>query len=91
MEPIYKKTYNSLTQGEKDVLKDVRKKDGKMMFYIHQSMHERILPIFASEKQCKEAWDILQTYYEGMEKVKTSKLQILRRYFETMSMKDKIQ
>jgi hypothetical protein len=31
---------------------------------------------------------ILQTYYQGMDKVKTSKLQILRRDFETLSMKD---
>jgi ubiquinone/menaquinone biosynthesis C-methylase UbiE len=69
-------------------LKDQRKKDGKMMFYIHQSMHESILPRVASTKKAKEAWDILQTSYQGMDKVKTSKLQILRRYFETLSMKD---
>jgi hypothetical protein len=33
--------------------------------------------------------DILQTSYQGMDKDKTSKLQILRRVFETFSMKDK--
>jgi len=36
----------------------------------------------------KEAWDILQTSYQCMDKFKISKLQILRRDFETLSMKD---
>jgi hypothetical protein len=88
VEPTDQATYNALTQAEKDALKDQRKKDGKTMFYIHQAMHESILPRVASTKQAKEAWDILQTSYQGMDKVKTSKLQILRRDFETLSMKD---
>ena len=36
--------YNNLTQAEKDVLREQRKKDGKALFYIHQAMHESILP-----------------------------------------------
>jgi hypothetical protein len=69
-------------------LKDEIKKDGKAMFYIHQAMHERILPRVASENKSKEAWDILQTSYQGMDKVNTTKIQNIKRYFETMSMKD---
>jgi hypothetical protein len=88
VEPIDQATYNSFTQAKKDVLKDQRKKDGNALFYIHQAMHESILLRVASSNQAKEAWDILQTSYQGMDKVKTAKLQILRRYFETMSMKD---
>jgi hypothetical protein len=88
VEPVDRTTYNALTQAEKDALKDQRKKDGKMMSYIHQAMHESILPRVASAKQAKKAWDILQTSYQGMDKVKTSKLQILIRDFETLSMKD---
>jgi hypothetical protein len=60
VEPTDQTTYNALTQAEKYVLKDQRKKDGKMLFYIHQSMHESILPRIALAKQAKEAWDILQ-------------------------------
>jgi hypothetical protein len=59
-----------------------------VIFYIHQAMDERIVPRVASTKKDKEAWDILQTSYQGMRKVNISKLQILRRDFETMSMKD---
>jgi hypothetical protein len=81
-------TYDSLTQAERDFLKDQRKKDGKTLFYIHQAMHESILPRVAPAKQSKEAWDILQMSYKGMDKVNSAKLQIVRRDFETMSMKD---
>jgi hypothetical protein len=69
-------------------LKDQRKKDEKKLFYIHQAMHESILPRDSLEKKDKEAWDILQPSYQGMDKLKASRLQILRRYFETLSMKD---
>jgi hypothetical protein len=89
VEPVDQESCNSLTQANKYVLKDQRKKDGKALFYIlHQAMHERILPRIASAKQAKEEWDILQTSFQGMDKVKTTKLQILRRYFETLLMKD---
>jgi hypothetical protein len=69
-------------------LKDQRKKDGKAFFYIQQAMHESILPRFASANQAKEEWHILQTSYQGMDKVNTSRLQIIRRDFETLSMKE---
>jgi hypothetical protein len=59
-----------------------------MLFYIHQAMHESILPRVVAENQAKEACDTLKTSYQGMDKEKTAKLHILRRDFETMSMKD---
>ena len=64
VEPIDQGSYNALTQAEKDVFKEQRKKDGKMLFYIHQAMHESILPRVASTNKAKEAWDILQTDYQ---------------------------
>ena len=54
VEPAIQTTYNALTKAEKDDLKDQRKKNGKMMFYIHQAMHERILPRVSSTKKAKE-------------------------------------
>jgi hypothetical protein len=36
----------------------------------------------------KKAWDILETSYQGMNKVKIAKLQSLRREFENLQMKD---
>ena len=52
-------------------------------------MHERILPRVATKINAKQAWDTLETAYQGLDKViRTSKLQILRRDFESLSMKD---
>ena len=80
--------YNNITQYYKDVLREQRKKDGKALFYIQQAMHESILPRVAVEITAMQAWDTLETSYQGLDKVKTSKLQIIRRYFEILSMKD---
>ena len=51
-------------------------------------MHESILPRVAAAITAKQAWDTLGTTYQGLDKVKTSKLQIIRRDFESLSMKD---
>ena len=87
-EPTDQTTYNNLTQVEKDALREKIKKNGKAMFYIHQSMHESILPRVAATITAKEAWDTLDIAYQGLDKVKTCKLQIMRRYFESLSMKE---
>ena len=42
--PTDQTTYNNLSQAEKDALREQRKRDGKAPFYIHQAMHESILP-----------------------------------------------
>ena len=55
--------YNNLTHAEKDVLREQRKKDGESLFYIHQAMHERILPRVEEKTNSKHAWDTLETTY----------------------------
>ena len=87
-EPADMTAYNNLTQVEKDVLREQRKKDGNALFFIHQAMHESILPRIVAKTNAKEAWDTLEAAYQGLDKVKTSKLQILRKDFESLSMKD---
>jgi hypothetical protein len=42
----------------------------------------------ASVASSKMAWDILETCYQGVSKVKTVKLKNLRRDFENLKMKD---
>ena len=75
--------YKNLTQVEKYVLREQIKNDGKALFYIHQAMHERIFPRVETKIIAKNAWDTLETAYQGLGKKKTSKLQILRRDFES--------
>ena len=49
--PTNQAAYNNLTQAKKDALREHKKKDRKAMFYIHQSMHEIILPRVAISKK----------------------------------------
>ena len=51
-------------------------------------MHETILLRLAVNNTAKKGCDTLETSYQGLDKVTTSNLQILRRDFESMSMKD---
>ena len=53
-QPPGQTTYNNLTQVQKDTLREERKKDGKSLFYIHQAMHESILPRVVVTKIAKE-------------------------------------
>ena len=87
-EPTDENAFNALLQEEKDLLKINRKKDSKYLFYLYQEVHESVFPRIEATKRSKDAWDTLQTAYQGMEKVKTTKLQLLRRDFETLYMKE---
>ena len=86
-EPADAAVLAALTVKERDLLKDNRNKDSKSLFYLFQSIHESIFPRIVAATKSKEAWDILKTTFQGMEKVKTTKLQMLRRDFETLHMK----
>ena len=86
--PADENEFDDLTQAEKDLLKSDTKKDLKALFYLYQAVHESVFPRIAAAKRSKDAWDTLQTAYQGMEKVKTTKLQLLRRDFETLYMKE---
>ena len=72
--PANQMTYNNLTQAKKDDMREQRRKDGKDLFYIHQAMHESILPRVAATKTTKEARDTLETSYQGLDKAKNAKL-----------------
>ena len=87
-EPADATTLAALTVEKRDQLKSDGKKDAKALFFLFQSVHESVFPWIAAATKSKEAWDILKTAYQGMEKVKTAKLQMLRRDFETLSMKE---
>eukprot|EP00253_Pinus_taeda_P024042 PITA_24042 len=86
-EPARVATYNALSQEKRDLLRDNRKNDANALFYIFQAVHESVFPRVAATTKSKQSCDTLQTTYQGMAKVKTTKLQMLRRYFETLCMK----
>ena len=78
----------ALTTTKRDLLRDNRKKYLNVLFYLYQAIRESIFPRVTTTKKSKEAWYTLQTAYQGIAKVKTTKLEMMRRDFETLCMKE---
>ena len=64
------------------------KKDSKALVFLYQAVHETVFTRITVAKTSKEAWKTLKTTYQGMERVKTTKLQLLRKDFENLCMKE---
>ena len=73
-EPTDEDEFNNLTQAEKELLKRNKKKDSKALYFLYQAVHESVFPRIATTKRSKEAWETLKIAYQGMEKVKKTKL-----------------
>ena len=58
-EPADVVALNALTQAQRDLLKENRKKDSKSLFYIFQSFHESIFPRISAATNSRKAWDTL--------------------------------
>ncbi|KAI9165959.1 hypothetical protein LWI28_023691 [Acer negundo] len=52
-----------------DVLKDVKKKDVKALFFIQQAVAESIFPRISATTKSKEAWDALKNGYQDNAKL----------------------
>ena len=87
-EPADEEEFNRLTQAEKDLLKINKKKDSKAIVFLYEAVDPSVFPRIAVAKTSKEVWKTLKTTYQGMEKVKTQKLQLLRKDFENLCMKE---
>eukprot|EP00253_Pinus_taeda_P031014 PITA_31014 len=75
-------------KAKKELLKSNKKKDSKALVFLYQAVHESVFPRIEAAKTSREAWQTLKTAYQGMERVKTTKLQLLRKYFENLRMKE---
>ena len=65
-----------------------KKKDCKALFYIQQNVDNQHFEKIAKATRSKEAWDILENYHNGGEKVKQVKLQSYRRKYGMMQMEE---
>eukprot|EP00253_Pinus_taeda_P009828 PITA_09828 len=70
-EPVDATALAAMRVVERDQLKSNRNKDAKALFFLFQSVHESIFPRIATTTKSKEAWDILKTAYQGMEKIRS--------------------
>ena len=69
-------------------MKENKKRDAKALFILQTGIDIAIFPKIAECEKSHEAWDNLEKVYKGSIKVKVVKLQMLRRYFESLSMKE---
>ncbi|XP_074374029.1 uncharacterized protein LOC141714407 [Apium graveolens] len=77
----------ALSNAEKMILKETRKKDKKALYTIIQGVDESTFEKISNAKTAKDTWEILQKSFQGVEKVKKVRLQVLRREFENLKMK----
>lgn len=69
-----------------DKAKEVKKRDYKALFIIHQCVDPGNYEKISRAKTAKEAWEILQQAYEGADKIKKVRLQTLKRQYELLAM-----
>ncbi|KAC9449885.1 hypothetical protein E3N88_45811 [Mikania micrantha] len=69
-------------------LREHKRRDARALSLIQQAVHDDIFSRIASAVTSKQAWSLLETEYQGDSKVKTIRLQGLRREFETLQMKE---
>jgi len=62
--------------------KELKKKDGKAMFLMHQSVSNEIFEKIMHYESAKETWDAPEKLYVGDGKLKKVRLQALRRLIE---------
>ncbi|XP_076882641.1 uncharacterized protein LOC143531179 [Bidens hawaiensis] len=69
-------------------LRENRMKDARALSLIQKAVHDEVFSRIAAAITSKQAWTLLQAEYQGDSKVKTVKLQGLRREFEKLQMKE---
>ncbi|XP_040939086.1 uncharacterized protein [Gossypium hirsutum] len=87
IEPGDAATEAALSNDAKKALREARKKDQKALNSIFQGMDESTFEKISDVKNAKNAWEILQKSFQGVEKAKKVRLQSLRAEFEMLKMK----
>ncbi|CAL2248117.1 unnamed protein product [Prunus armeniaca] len=86
--PVKKKDGGVLSAAQKLALEENVAKDAKVLGLIQRVVSDEIFPRIALQELAKEAWEILQQEFRGDKKVRSIKLEALRREFEYTRMQD---
>lgn len=74
------------TEAQHTSQKDAKKKDCKVFYCIQFDVNGANFDRIAHGESTEEAWDVFVKYYEGDEKVKSVKTQLLLRKYELLQM-----
>lgn len=76
------------TEAQLQKLKEDELKDAKALSYILNAVTHTIFPKIMRALSAKSAWQSLVEEFQGDERVRTSRLNYLRKYFDSMKMKE---
>ena len=78
----------ALSEAKKTTLNGCRSKNNKACFMIYQGVDESTFDNIAHEKKAKNAWEILQKSFQGVNKEEEVEPQVLHGEFKNMKMKN---
>lgn len=77
-----------LSNAQKVQLEGSKLKDLKAKYYLFQAIDSTILGTILIKETLKDIWSSIKEKYQGSSRVKCAQLQVLRRDFETLQVKD---
>ncbi|XP_060200077.1 uncharacterized protein LOC132628295 [Lycium barbarum] len=77
-----------MTEAQQKVLDEQRLKDLKAKNYLFQEIDRALLETILQKDTSKQIWDSMKRKYAGTTRVKRQQLQVLRKEFEVLHMKE---